>query len=314
MIVVFGEALIDLVPGTAKASFTAHPGGGPANIAVGLGRLGIDVQLLARLADDQFGAMLRDHLGGSNVGLDLISPSAAPSTLAVLHLDPAGVAAYDFYIDGCADGTWRVDELPGTLPEGAALHVSGSLALANDAMADAAEALLVRERPRRVITFDPNVRPSLSRDERAMRARLERWLGLADIVKASEEDLAWIAPGRPIESVAGQWRDMGPTLVVVTRGGQGAHAVGTAGSVDLGGLQVAVVDTVGAGDAFMSGLLDALEEDDRLNRVRLETLSTDGLTAALVHAQRVAAFTCTRAGADPPWRAELAAWQGGLPA
>ena len=215
MIVVCGEALIDLVPAGTGAAYEARPGGGPLNIAVGLGRLGVDVALLARLARDRFGRLLREHVRASRVALDLAVTSTAPTTLAVLGLDAAGVAAYDFYIDGCADGGWTVAELPDELPPTAALQVSGSLALPVPSMAETLEALLTRERPRRVIAFDPNIRPSLIRDEAAVRSRLERWLGLADIVKARAEDLAWIAGGRPIDAVLRQWREMGPTVLVV---------------------------------------------------------------------------------------------------
>jgi fructokinase len=304
MIVVCGEALIDLVP-TDGGGFQARPGGAPANVAAGLGRLGADVALLARVARDRFGRQLREHLRGSRVSLDLTVHSTAPTTLAVLHMDAAGVASYDFYIDGCADGGWRAEELPDELYPGAALHVSGSLALPGPAMGAAVQTLLLRERPRRVITFDPNIRPSLIRDEAAVRTRLERWLGLADVVKVSAEDLAWIAPGREVEAVVRDWREMGPTLVVVTRGALGTVALGPGGPVRLDADRVDVVDTIGAGDAFMSGLLAALDRGGRLVRPRLAELGTEELVAALGYAQQVAALTCTRVGADPPWHHEL---------
>jgi fructokinase len=300
VIVVCGEALVDLVPdGTGR--YAAHPGGSPANVAVGLGRLGVDVALLARLASDRFGARLRTHLSASNVRLDVAVHSAQPTTLAVVHLDPGGTAAYDFYVDGCADGGWDLREVPDPLPGTGALHVSGALALPVPGFGAVVEALLVRERERRVVTFDPNVRPVIVRDETLVRERLRRWLGLADVVKASAEDVAWIAPGRPVEDVAEQWYALGPSLVVVTRGADGAYARGPAGPVDLPGVPVDVVDTVGAGDAFMSGLLAALD----LTRPALRGLGSPELTAALAYAQRVAALTCGRAGADPPWRHEL---------
>ncbi len=310
MIVVCGEALIDLVP--AGDAYQARPGGGPLNIAVGLGRLGVDVALLARLAPDRFGRLLREHVRASRVGLDLAVRSTVPTTLAVLGLDAAGVAAYDFYIDGCADGGWRADELPDELYPGASLHVSGSFALPVPTMGDALEALLVRERPRRVIAFDPNIRPSLIRDDAGVRARLERWLGLADVVKTSAEDLGWVAPGGSIESIARDWREMGPTLVAVTRGADGVYALGPDGAVDLPGERVTVVDTVGAGDAFMSGLLTALEEAGRLTRPALAGLTGAELTKALAYAQHIAALTCARLGADPPWREEVTGtWPNG---
>ncbi len=300
MIVVCGEALIDLVPdGTGR--YAAHPGGSPANVAVGLGRLGVDVALLARLARDRFGTLLRERLTSSHVRLDVAIESAQPTTLAVVNLDAEGLATYDFYVDGCADGGWDAAELPDPLPGTGVLHVSGALALPVPAMGAALDALLTRERERRVIGFDPNVRPVLIRDEVAVRARIDRWLGLADVVKASAEDLAWIAPGRTVESVAADWYRRGPSVVVVTRGADGAYAVGPGGPVDLPGVPVDVVDTVGAGDAFMSGLLASLPP----TRTALGHLDAAALTDALAFAQRVATVTCQRPGADPPWRAEL---------
>lgn len=307
MIVVCGEALIDLVPVGPDGPYAARPGGSPANVAVGLGRLGVPVALLCRLSADALGRRLAAHVAAAHVDTTWALPAPEPTTLAVVTLDPGGDAEYAFYVDGAADGGWCTEDLPADLPEGAALHVSGSLALAVPSMGDALEALLTRERGRRVLALDPNVRPRLVRDEVALRARLDRWLGLVDVVKISEDDLAWVAPGEPVEQVAARWRAGGPALVVVTRGPDGVHAAGPAGTVDLPGRSVAVADTVGAGDAFMSGLLCALDEGGALDAAALAALPAEALRAALAFAQEVAAETCRRVGADPPWRAELAA-------
>jgi len=305
VIVVCGEALVDLLPGQAAASWTAHPGGSPANVAVGLGRLGSAVQLLSRVADDPFGRLLREHLTASQVDVSLLVPADEPTTLAVVALDGQGRAEYAFYVDGAADGGWRAQDLPAELPAGAALHVSGSLALAVESMGDALETLLHRERGRRLLALDPNVRPRLAGDPAALRARLADWLALVDVVKVSSEDLAWLAPGQDLDTVAAGWRERGPVLVVVTRGESGVLATSAAGTIDLPGMPVDLVDTVGAGDAFMAGLLAALEEAGALTRSACAALSREALTTALVFAQRVAAATCARAGADPPWRSEL---------
>ncbi len=305
MFVICGEALIDLVPSPEGGTYNARAGGSPANVAVGLGRLGTQVSLIARLADDPFGRLLRAHLSDSDVDLTMAIPAAQPSTLGVVSLDARGNAEYAFYIDGAADGGWQVADLPADLPDGATMHVSGSLALSVPSMGDALEALLRREQGRRVLAFDPNVRPILARDEAALRARLDRWLGLVDIVKVSSDDLRWIAPEEAVEDLAATWRGLGPTLVVVTRGDQGVYALGPDGPVNLPAAPVEVVDTVGAGDAFMSGLLTALDGGGHLSRSYLTELRTAGLTAALDFAQRVAAVTCQRVGADPPWRSEL---------
>lgn len=302
-VVVCGEALIDLVPLPGGEGYAARPGGSPANVAVGLGRLGVPVRLLSRLAADPFGRLLRDHVTASGVDTTGVLDAAEPTTLAVVTLDPDGKAEYAFYVDGAADGGWRAADLPAALPPGAALHVSGSLALAVPSMGDTVEALLQRERGSRLLALDPNVRPRLARDEADLRARLDRWLGLVDLVKVSEDDLAWVSPGVPVEEVARAWCRRGPSLVVVTRGEHGVHALGADGPVDLPGLPVEVADTVGAGDSFMSGLLAALADADLLGD--LAGLSSEALTDALRFAVRVAAVTCTRPGADPPRRDEL---------
>ncbi|MFT7839892.1 carbohydrate kinase [Saccharothrix sp. BKS2] len=304
MIIVGGEALIDLVPDHA-GGYRPLPGGSPANTAVGLGRLGTPTALLARLADDHLGTVLRAHLETSNVDLRHTAESTAPTTLAVVDVDQDGAADYSFYIDGCADGGWQVTDLPTDLPPHAALHVGGSFALAVEPMATAFETLLSREHPHRVITLDPNIRPVLIHDDTTVRARLRRWLGMADIVKVSADDLEWIAPNRPPADVVAEWHQQGPVLVVVTRGADGVHASGPTGDVDLPALPVDIVDTVGAGDAFMAGLLAALDRNDLLTRTNLVTLTHAELAHALTYAQRVAAITCTRPGADSPWFDEL---------
>lgn len=304
MIIVAGEALVDLVPDRV-GGYRPIPGGSPANTAVGLGRLGTQTALLARLANDRLGALLRAHLETSNVDLRHCVESTAPTTLAIVDVDQHGVADYSFYIDGCADGGWQPTDLPAALPPDAALHVGGSFALAVEPMAATFETLLSREHPHRVITLDPNIRPVLIDDDAAVRARLRRWLGMVDVVKVSADDLRWIAPDRPLADVVAEWHEQGPALVVVTRGAEGVHASGPTGAVELPALRVDVTDTVGAGDAFMAGLLAAFDRDDLLTRTGLATLTHAELADALAYAQRVAAITCTRPGADSPWFDEL---------
>ncbi|KOX20062.1 hypothetical protein ADK67_31400 [Saccharothrix sp. NRRL B-16348] len=304
MIIVGGEALVDLVPDRV-GGYRPIPGGSPANTAVGLGRLGTQTALLARLADDHLGALVRAHLETSNVDLRYASASTAPTTLAVVDVDQHGVADYSFYIDGCADGGWQPTDLPATLAPDAALHVGGSFALAVEPMAATFETLLSREHPHRVITLDPNIRPVLISDPTTVRARLRRWLGMVDIVKVSADDLRWIAPDRTLADVVAEWHEHGIALVVVTRGAEGVYASGPTGHVELPALPVDIVDTVGAGDAFMAGLLAAFDRNDLLTRTNLTTLTHAELTDTLAYAQRVAAITCTRPGADSPWFDEL---------
>ncbi|MET8249524.1 carbohydrate kinase [Streptomyces sp. NPDC005202] len=265
MIVAYGEALVDLVHQQHQGTYAARPGGSPANVAIGLGRLGLDVALLARIADDPFGRLLRAHLTDSHVDLSIAVSCSEPTTLAVVTLDPEGGAEYTFYVEGCADGAWSPDQLPPALPRGTVcLQVSGSLAFAVPAMGDTLELLLERERPGcpvHTLTLDPNLRLRLARDPLRLRARLDRWITLVDLVKVSSDDLAWFSPGEPVQAVAARWHGHGPALVVVTRGADGVHALGPDGPVDLPVEPLEVADTVGAGDAFMSGLLSPVPED-----------------------------------------------------
>jgi len=272
------------------------------DLAAECGRLGLDVRLFTRLSTDHFGQLIRRHLVESHVGLSLAVATRDRTTVAMVTLSQDGSAAYTFGIEGGADDGWRADQLPQGLPDGAALHVSGALALSVKSMGSAIGALLAREYGRRVITLDPNPRPALGADRTVL---LEQWLPRADVVKVSEEDLEWICPGEMVSEVAHRWRAAGPALVVVTRGADGVYALGPAGEVDLPAVPVDLVDTVGAGDAFMAGLLAALTEAGLLSREGLRGLRTEDLNTVLAYAQRVAAFTCTRLGADPPWRADL---------
>jgi fructokinase len=305
---------------TAAAAATllaARPGGGPANTAVGLARLGTPTALLARIGDDAFGRMIRAHLAGSGVDLRFAVTAAEPTTLAVASLDGAGVAAYTFYVAGCADGAWSAADLPAALPaDCTAVHAGGALALAVPAFGDVVEELLAREHGSRVLSVDPNVRPALVTDPAATRARWRRWLQRATVVKASVDDAGWLEPDAAtpdrtgVAATAAGWSAAGPALVVVTRGGAGLYARTGRHEVWLDAEPVPVADTVGAGDALTAGLLDWLARRDLLTPDRLADLDRDALTAAARFAAHVAARCCTRPGADPPWRHELTGGSG----
>ncbi|MFL6136777.1 MAG: carbohydrate kinase family protein [Frankiaceae bacterium] len=303
MIVVCGEALVDLVrlPGEPRA-YAALPGGGPASTAVALARLGTPVQLLARLSGDDFGTMLRAHLAGNGVGLDLAARASEPTALAVAGVDEHGAARYAFYLDGTADRQWSAGELPATLPPGTRAIHAGSLSLALAPGADRLHELLTRSRPAATVMLDPNVRPAVLDG-----LDIGRWLPLADLVKASDDDLALLHPGRDPLDAARSWIGAGPAVVVVTRGREGAVAVTGERTVEVPAPAVEVVDTVGAGDAFGAALLHALDRGGALGG-RLDRLDADLLRRALGFAARAAAVTCTRRGADPPRGDELPPW------
>lgn len=312
MIVVAGEALIDLVA-EPDGRYRAVPGGSPANVAVGLARLGVRTELLARLGAGRFGEILREHLTGSGVGLSYAVAADEPATLAVVSLDEAGRAGYDFYVEGTADWAWTDAELPDPLPRGTSALCLGSLAIALEPGAAALNRMLAREHDRgeATVVLDPNFRPTLLGSPADAQRRLDGQLALADVVKVSDEDLAWLTPGADARGVAEAWLRAGPALVVVTRGDRGAYAAASGGSVvEVPATAVEVIDTVGAGDAFTAGLVDALGRHDLLGgtqRNRLADCSEEVLTDVVRHAATVAAMTCGRRGADPPTADELEA-------
>ena len=307
MILVCGEALIDLVPLAwgDEPTYVARAGGSSFNVAMGLGRLGTPVGFVGRLSRDPFGRMLRRRLVADGVDCRFVGQGDEPSTLAIVHLEAGAEPVYAFHGEGTADRLLRVEDLPGVLPaEVAALHF-GSISMVREPGASALEALMRREHGRRVISLDPNVRPSLVGERSAYVARLESWVAVADLVKVSQADLAWLYPTATPDEMAAGWLAHGPSLVVVTRGHDGAFALAAGGRVEVAGTPVLVSDTVGAGDAFTSGLLAWLHEAGWLDRTRLREMSADALRRALAFANRAAAITCTRAGAQPPTRAEM---------
>ena len=272
---------------------------------MGLGRLGVSVGFVGRVSQDPFGRMLRRRLASDGVDCRFVREGDEPSTLAIVHLEAGPEPVYTFHGERTADRLLRVEDLPAAFPDAVcALHL-GSISMVREPGASAFEAIMRREHGRRVISLDPNVRPTLIGDHSQYLARLEGWISLADVVKVSRADLAWLYPETAPDAVAADWLRRGPGVVVVTRGPDGAFALAAGGRVDVAGEPVRVSDTVGAGDAFTSGLLAWLQEAGWLDRTRLRELPTDALRRGLAFANRAAAITCTRAGAQPPTRAEM---------
>ncbi len=322
MVCVIGEALIDLVMEPAAAGTTgpprylAHPGGSPYNVAIGLARLGQPSVLLARLSGDAFGRQLRAHAEANGVDLSYAVHAAEQSTLAVVSLDAERDAEYDFYRTGTADWQWSEAELDRIPADASWLH-TGSLASWTEPGAGVIAGQLRRRRQRQpvVVSYDPNIRPALLPDHGAAVAQVEAMVGLADVVKASAEDLAWLYPGQRPDEVLRHWRRLGAALVVLTDGGRGARflaadaadAAGAAGGevTAVPARPVRVVDTVGAGDAFMAGLINALSTAG-FAAAGAGSAPPEAIAAAVAEAILVAALTCARAGANPPTAAELA--------
>ncbi|MFF5404973.1 carbohydrate kinase [Streptomyces misionensis] len=299
MIVVAGEALIDLVPQGpgALAALKPAPGGGPYNTAVALGRLGSPTAFCSRTSCDAFGEALLDGLRRAGVEVSGVQRGPEPTTLAVASIDDGGSAAYSFYVDGTAD---RLFTAPPSLPAGTRAVSFGTLSLVLEPGASAYEELLRRAAGQGLFTaLDPNIRAGLIPDADAYRARFASWLPSVVLLKVSEEDAAWLG-GTPRE-----WLAEGPSAVVVTRGGDGLAVFTEGGEYSVPGEKVDVVDTIGAGDTVNAALLHSLAAQDALSPRALAALGAEGWTRLLRFAARAAAITCSRAGAEPPYAAEL---------
>ncbi|MCT7657454.1 carbohydrate kinase family protein [Mycobacterium deserti] len=293
---VIGEALIDIVE-REGASSTEHVGGSPLNVAVGLARLGREVDFLTHIAKDERGRRIVEYVEASGAQLVSGSTSAKRTPTAVATLDASGSAQYVFDID------WQLTGTPEVAPPLVA-H-TGSIATVLEPGCRAAAALLDAYHPSATITFDPNVRPALIENGDAARGRIERLVERADVVKVSDEDLRWIDPDHSPKQIARTWLSLGPSIVAVTMGDRGSFALCAAGMAQAPARQVQVIDTLGAGDAFMTGLIDALWSANLLGagqRRDLAKISIEVLNAALATAALSSALTVARAGADLPDR------------
>ncbi|MER8184548.1 carbohydrate kinase [Kitasatospora sp. NPDC094015] len=312
-VLVVGEAVADLVD--SPEGRRVHPGGSPANTALGLARLGHRVRLLTRLGDDGYGATIRDHLGSAGVTLADGSAGARRTSTATAVLDREGRASYTFDVhwDLPARSVSRIAAERAGRAFGH-LH-TGSVAALLEPGAARVLALVRGAPPEVTVSYDPNLRPALLGDPARYRARVEGLVALSDLVKVSDEDLAHLYPGADAHEVAAGWAARGPSLVVLTRGARGATAYWRHGRHEVAAAPVEVADTIGAGDAFMSALVGGLLTGGLLGAGQAALVrATSGrrpvaaLVAALESAARAAAFTCARFGADPPTVTQLAAF------
>ena len=302
MIVVCGEALIDLVP-PAEGGQRGTPGGGPFNTARALARLGSPTQFLGRLSTDAYGQQLRGLLAADGADLGLTSFGPEPTTLAIAQVDADGHAAYRFVIDGTSAPNLTPQMVPASFAADVnAMHV-GTLGLILEPIASTIAALVDREHDQRLVMIDPNIRPTPFNGAASYRERLELIITQSTIVKASDADVRWLRPRLDLGAAARDFLGRGARLVVVTLGADGAFGVTADGEVHVPAPAVEVVDTIGAGDAFGAALLAWLHDRDALRQDL--ALSTDELRSALEFGCLVASLTCTRAGADPPRREEL---------
>jgi fructokinase len=296
VIVVGGEGLVDLVPTKSPAgALLPALGGGPYNVAVAAGRLGVPTAFMSRVSTDDFGEALVQRLTASNVDTTYVQRGPEPTTLALTSLGADGSAKYTFYVEGTAD---RLFKAPDVLPEMTILSL-GTLSLVLEPGASAYEDVMKRANVLTVL--DPNIRTGLIADPAAYRARFAGWLPYVGLLKLSEEDAAWIAEGDPLEA-ARTW----PGPVVLTRGSNGLAVVTGAGElVEVPAPAATVVDTIGAGDTVHGALLAWLYTKDIRTVEQLRSLDAHSWREALRYAGAAAAITVSRAGAEPPYAAEL---------
>lgn len=315
MIVVCGEALVDVFVGDpAVPDATALPaeivaGGSPFNVALGLARLGARAAFLGGLSTDRFGELLQGILRREGVDLSYAPVSASPTTMSIVARGADGHPRYAFYGDNAADRVFAAADLPAALPDEVRCITMGSYTLSVQPVGDAYLALAQREAGRRVISIDPNLRPSIIGDLDAWAARFDRFAATATIVKSSDEDIAVAYGGRlGIAEAVARWQAAGAGLVVVTRGAEGAVAFPRRGDpVEVPGRRVAVIDTVGAGDTFHAALLANLAATDALSPAAIADLPAGRIGDALAYAATAAAITCSRRGADLPRAADVRA-------
>jgi len=310
MILCCGEALIDMIPspkGSGEVGFTPHSGGAVFNTAIALSRLGANTGFLSGVSTDLFGEQLRRALIASNVDARFLITSDRPTTLAFVQLS-GGQARYTFYDENTAGRMLDAKDLPDVPGDVTAMYFGG-ISLISEPCADFYAALAVREAKNKVIILDPNIRANFIKDLDRYRARLDEMIAHTDIVKVSDEDLNWIFPGdADLHDKVARLRDMGPKIVVLTKGSQGAAAFfGDGQVVKVPAQLVKVVDTVGAGDTFNAGFLASLSDSGLLTKSTLDDIRDIDLENALLRGAKVASITVSRSGANAPWADELLA-------
>jgi fructokinase len=307
MILSCGEALIDMLPRTStegEAAFAPYAGGAVFNTAIALGRLGAPSAFFSGVSNDMLGEILADTLTASKVDIRYLARSDRPTTVAFVKL-VNGQATYAFYDEATAGRMLSEADLP-QLPASVSTLFLGGISLVNDPAASTYEALQARECAARVTMIDPNIRPGfIAGKEAAYRARIERMVARADIVKLSDEDLHWLEGSGDLTVLARGVVARGPKVVFITEGAKGARAVTATQERTVQSQKVTVVDTVGAGDTFNAGVLAALHQAGALTKAGVASLSDATLDAALSLGSRAAAVTVSRAGANPPWSHEL---------
>lgn len=295
---VAGEVLIDLIP-QGDGERLAVVGGGPANTAKALARLGFDSYFIDGMSTNDFGKLAKAEFEADGVKLDYVKFSDKPMCLATVTLDSSGSASYEFLIDGTATFDFQREWLPDPVAGNPAVFHVGTLVPLIEPGASVLYEWAQEINQVAPIVFDPNVRPSVVSDRARYESIVKKWAAISNVVKVSEDDIAWLYPGRLQEDVAAEWLSMGVDLVVITLGSEGLLGITRQGSISVPGVKVKVVDTVGAGDTVGAILVEGIVKHG------VEGLIGETLKAVLTRAAAAAAITCSRAGAQPPYLNEL---------
>ena len=294
---VAGEVLIDLIPNQNKVE--AIVGGGPANTAKALARVGVDTQFIDGISTDDYGLMIKDELLSSGIKLDYVKYSNKPTCLAKVSLNEKGSASYEFVIEGTATFDFSQQWLPNPAQLKPSLLYTGTLATIIEP--GASELFSWAQSVAKVapIVFDPNIRAAVMDDRKIYLSQVERWVAISSAVKVSQEDLTWLYPSLEIDQIVDNWLTLGVLLVVVTFGDQGLAAFRLGEKIKVDAIKVKVVDSVGAGDTVGAILVEAIVKDG------LASLSGRPLEMMLKRAAKAAAITVSRAGANPPTSEEI---------
>ena len=304
MILACGEALIDMLPRTTTeggTAFAPHPGGAVFNTAVALGRLGVPTGFVCGLSTDLFGDMLTPVLEEAGVDLSLSPRLNLPTTLAFVKLTD-GQARYAFFDENTALRGLTAAHVEDAKAEA---FVFGCISLIGEGCGQVYEDLCLREAPRSVIMLDPNIRAGFIKDEAPYRARLDRMIAVADVVKLSDEDLHWLSGDGDPAALAQELLAKGPKLVCITEGARGVTGYHAGGATFVPASKAEVVDTVGAGDTFNAGFLASLHRAGLLTKQSVADLTEAQIEAALALGAKCAGIVVSRAGANPPWAHEL---------
>ena len=294
---VAGEVLIDLIPDGSDR--TPIVGGGPANTAKALSKLGIDTQFIDGISTDEYGQMAKDELVASGVKLDYVKYSDKPTCLAIVSLSDSGSASYEFAIENTATFDFTLDWLANPQTERPSILHIGTLATAIEPGASVLFAWAQSVAEIAPIVFDPNIRPAVISDRKQYVKQVERWVSISSAVKVSDEDLNWLYPSFEVDQVVNNWLAKGPSLIVVTYGDKGLAGYRVGEKVSVDAVKVAVADTVGAGDTVGAILVEAIVKDG------LTSLGGARLEMMLKRAAKAAAITVSRSGANPPTLKEI---------